>query len=83
MCTPQTLNFYFEKNEDGTQTRLPMTWDKDEIKVREQAVKDGKMTKTTRLQFKFIPSIFSITQTNMKEEDKVKVLLAQALLQIL
>lgn len=74
LCTPQTLNFYFEKNEDGTQTRLPMTWDKDEIKVREQAVKDGKMTKTTRLQFKFIPSIFSITQTNMKEEDKVKYL---------
>lgn len=74
LCTPQTFNIYFEKNEDGTQSRLPVTFDKDEIKTREEAVKEGSLTKTSRMTFKFIPTIFSITQTNMKEEDKVKYL---------
>lgn len=53
---------------------LKDTWDKEEIEAREQAVKDGKMGKTTQNIYKPIPFLFSASQTNLSDQAKKKLL---------
>ena len=74
LCTPQKYNVYFGKNEDGQTMLLPFTFDKNEIEEREKLVKEGILTKSQRVTFNYLPTIFSITQTNMQEGEKVKYL---------
>lgn len=74
ICVPSKFNIYREIRDDKADVFLPFAFDKNTIQEREKLVKEGKLIKEQRTTFKFIPTIFSITQTNMPEEEKVKLL---------
>lgn len=74
LCTPSKYNMYFEHDKNGALVKMPYTFDAKEIAQRDKLVKQGYLEKKEGISFKFLPTIFSIDQTNMQEQDKVKYL---------
>lgn len=74
ICMPQKFNIYFEKEEDGSLSKLPYTFDKNEINIRQQRVKNGELVMKEGTSYYYKPCIFSIDQTRMLEQDRVKYL---------
>lgn len=63
---PLTQKYYFDKDDKI----LPLSFDKDEIALREEKVKAGEYTVKTKTYFRTKACEFSISQTDIKEEDK-------------
>lgn len=73
ICMPQKFDVYFEKNGNDS-IKLPFTWDKHEKEQRERRVKTGELVKKEALTFFYKNCVFSIDQTSMREEDRIKYL---------
>ncbi len=74
ICMPQKFKVYFEKEEDGTLTKLAYTFDKKELEIRQKRVQNGELIEKEGTSYFYKPCIFSIDQTRMLEQDKIKYL---------
>lgn len=66
---PLTQKYYFDKNEQI----LPLSFDKEEIALRDKMVENGDLTIKQKTYFRTKQCEFSISQTDIKEEDKPKI----------
>lgn len=75
ICVPYKYNMYTQKiNQDGVEfnVRLPFPITQQEVTDYDEAVKEGKYQKHELTGFRYSNTIFSLNQTNMKEEERLK-----------
>lgn len=66
---PLTQKYYFDENDKI----LPLSFDKEELALRDQKVENGEYTTKVATYFRTKACEFSISQTDIKEEDKPKI----------
>ena len=71
---PSEKTVYYEKLENGDIKKLPATHNSKELARYDKMVKEGKAEKLAIQYFNLTPKIFSLSQTSMKEQDRIAYL---------
>lgn len=75
ICVPRPIDGYIAKDSKGQDCFIRKAYlNAEQQREYEEKVKSGEAKSHTILNFTFKPSIFSLSQTTMKEQDRVKYL---------
>lgn len=74
ICMPTIQEYYYEVDENGVKQRISSEKVASEKKILDEKIKTGKVVKKEQVYFNYKPVIFSIDQTSMKEQDRIKYL---------
>lgn len=74
IAVPTTKTYYYEYQADGTPKALPSTHNKNELSKYENLIKENKGYKYIYNGFNYLPRVFSITQTTLKENERPAIL---------
>lgn len=74
ICMPQKFEIFTKTNENGVEEQLPYTFDRKEYEERMRKVASGELKVYEKISFFYKNCIFSIDQTRLPEQDRVKYL---------